>query len=163
MITKLGTFPGDCYSEAFAINSRGQAVGQHFNCDTGSGGSVLWEHGAMFDLNTLIASNSDLQLDNAFAISDRGEIGGFGLPPGCTLDTLCGHAFVLIPRETEHSNEGGCEADASAAQSQSKPGTIKQIATAAMEVSLTAREIEGRVHAGFARKSLFDHIARPIR
>lgn len=27
----------------------------------------------------------------------------------------------------------------------------------------TPREIAGRVHAGFARKSLFDHIARPIR
>jgi probable HAF family extracellular repeat protein len=156
VITKLGAFPGDCYSEAFAINSRGQAVGQHFNCDTGSGGSVLWEHGAMFDLNTLIPANSDLLLDNTFAINDRGEIAGFGLPPSCTLDTLCGHAFVLIPCEKEHPNDDGCEAgNATTAAIQSNPETTKKITTAVMGVSLTPREIAGRVHAGFARKNLF--------
>jgi probable HAF family extracellular repeat protein len=164
VITKLGGFPGDCYSEAFAINSRGQAVGQHFNCDTRSGGSVLWEHGAMFDLNTLIPANSDLLLDNTFAINDRGEIAGFGLPSGCTLDTLCGHAFVLIPCEKEHSNDEGCESeDATAPAIQGNPATTNKIATAAMEVSLTPREIAARIHRGFARKSLFDHTASPIR
>jgi len=118
MITELGTLPGDCYSEAFAINSRGQAVGQSFNCDTGISRSILWEAGAMFDLNTLIPRNSDLQLDNTFAISDRGDIAGFGLPPGCTLDTACGHAFVLIPCDDEHGDDDCSEADAIAPESQ---------------------------------------------
>ena len=111
VITNLGTLPGDCYSEAFAINSSGQAVGQSYNCDTGIARSVLWEDGKVFDLNTLIPHNSDLQLDNTFAISDRGEIAGFGLPSGCSLDTQCGHAFLLIPCDREHSDEEGCEGE----------------------------------------------------
>jgi probable HAF family extracellular repeat protein len=108
VIIDLGTLPGDCYSEAFAINSRGQAVGQSFSCETGIARSVLWEHGSVFDLNILIPRNSDLQLDNTFAISDRGEIAGFGVPSGCSLDTQCGHAFLLIPCDVEHADEDGC-------------------------------------------------------
>lgn len=42
------------------------------------------------------------------------------------------------------------------------PATTNKIATAAMEVSLTPREIAARIR-GFARKSLFDHTASPIR
>ena len=151
VITDLGTLPGDCYSEAFAINSRGQAVGQSFNCDTGIARSILWEEGKMFDLNTLIPPNSDLLLDNTFAINDRGEITGFGVPPGCTMDTLCGHAFVLIPCEKEHSNGDGCAAgNATTAAIQSNPETTKKSTTAVMGVSLTPREIAGRIHARFA-------------
>jgi probable HAF family extracellular repeat protein len=123
VITNLGT--GDCYSEAFAVNASGQTVGQSFSCDTGIGRSVLWEDGVVFDLNALIPHSSDLQLDNTFAISDRGEIAGFGLPSGCSLDTQCGHAFLLIPCDGEHVDLDGCEEESEVAipttQSNSEP------------------------------------------
>jgi probable HAF family extracellular repeat protein len=127
VITNLGSLPGDCYSEAFAVNASGEAVGQSFSCDTGIAHSVLWEHGLIFDLNTLIPRNSDLQLDNTFAISDRGEIAGFGVPSGCSLDTQCGHAFVLIPCDEEHADNDGCEdSDSATTATQDNPAPVKQ-------------------------------------
>ena len=53
----------------------------------------------MVDLNSLIAPGSSLQLTYAVAINERGEIAGFGVPPGCSPPNYgtCGHAYVLIP------------------------------------------------------------------
>jgi probable HAF family extracellular repeat protein len=70
----LGTVAGDCFSEAFAINSSDQVVGFSFSCTLGTTRSFLWEHGSMVDLNTLIPPNSDLLLQETIAISNRGEI-----------------------------------------------------------------------------------------
>jgi probable HAF family extracellular repeat protein len=138
VITNLETLPGDCYSEAFAVNSSGQAVGQSFSCDTGIAKSVLWEDGAVFDLNTLIPHSSDLQLDNTFAISDRGEIAGFGVPSGCSLDTQCGHAFLLIPCDEEHSDADGCEDSESATTTaQNNRAPLNQNSTNVRHGSLT--------------------------
>ena len=53
----------------------------------------------VIDLNTLIPPGADLQLTYAVAINDKGEIAGFGVPPGCAPQDyeLCGHAYVLLP------------------------------------------------------------------
>jgi hypothetical protein len=53
----------------------------------------------MVNLNSLIFGDSSLQLTFAFAINNRGEIAGVGVPAGCKPQDvgLCGHAYVLIP------------------------------------------------------------------
>ena len=53
----------------------------------------------MLDLDKLIAPGSSLKLSHALAITDRGEIVGIGVPPGCprSQDDVCGHAYVLVP------------------------------------------------------------------
>ena len=97
-ITDLGTIDGDSCSDASAINSAGQIVGLSHACDFSSQEAVLWESGEIIDLNTLIPPGSPLFLTRALTINNRGEIGGLGVPPGCNNDTVCGHAFLLIPR-----------------------------------------------------------------
>jgi probable HAF family extracellular repeat protein len=109
--TTLGTLDGDCYSEAWAINSNGQAAGISLSCDQNNWRAFLWEGGSIVDLNSLIPPNSDLQLVNSFDINDRGEIAGLAVPPGCSSkDTkLCGHAFLLIPCDENHPGLQGCD------------------------------------------------------
>jgi probable HAF family extracellular repeat protein len=95
--TNLGTLSGDCASQAYAINSRGQVVGDSFSCDTGQVRTFLWENGEMIDINRMIPPGFTLALTNPLTINERGEIGGFGAPAGCADAELCGHAFLLIP------------------------------------------------------------------
>ena len=130
----LGAVADDCFSEAFAINSRDQIVGQSFSCSSIFLRTFLWEHGSMVDLNALAGTNASLQLVEAFAINDRGEIGGIGVPPGCGnfSDDACGHAFLLIPVCADGSE--GC-ADAPldpvvVAQSRTTSGAPPQAMTA---------------------------------
>jgi probable HAF family extracellular repeat protein len=99
-VRDLGHLPGDCSSEAFAINSRDQVIGTSLACN-GDFRSFLWENGSMADLNTLIPPNSSLFLLETLAINDRGEIAGDGVPSGCNYDGTCGHAHVLIPKKTQ--------------------------------------------------------------
>jgi probable HAF family extracellular repeat protein len=101
----LGTVEGDGCSWSRAINSGGQVVGQSFACDGSTLHAFLSENGSIVDLNKLIPRSSQLQLVDPLSINDRGEIMRIGLPRGCTLamgDAACGHAFVLIPCDTDH-------------------------------------------------------------
>jgi len=111
----LGTFPEDSSSNAYYVNSRGQVVGTsedraHMLIGVGEH-AFLWEgKGTMVDLNTLIQPGASLQLTYAVAINDRGEIAGFGVPPGVLPEEYetKGHAYILIPCDEDHPNVEGC-------------------------------------------------------
>ena len=81
------------------INSKGQIVGQSFSCDTGTARAVLWEEGAIIDLNTLVPANTNLFLADAFNVNNRGEILCQCLPPGVNSQNsdVGGHDCLLIP------------------------------------------------------------------
>jgi probable HAF family extracellular repeat protein len=96
-ITDLGTLEGDCFSQAFAINSKGQIVGESFNCDTNTLRAVLWDKGAIIELDGAIPANSSLQLRETFNINDQGDSVGEGFPVGCNDVNVCGHIFLLVP------------------------------------------------------------------
>jgi probable HAF family extracellular repeat protein len=150
VVTDLGTLPGDCFSQAFAINAEGQVVGQSIACDF-STRSFLWDNGSMVDLNTFVPPGSGLQLVEAVAINDRGEIAGDLVPPSCTgnpqgQDTQCGHAYVLIPCNDEHSDEGGCEDEggSGAFAVQGRPAPVPQNSIR-LQDTLTPRERAARM------------------
>jgi len=103
-VVDLGVLPGDSCSNAYFVNSHGQVVGasenQYFCSILVGQHAFLWQHGGpMMDLNTLIPPGASLDLTYAVAINNRGEIAGFGVPPGCAPEDYetCGHAYVLIP------------------------------------------------------------------
>jgi probable HAF family extracellular repeat protein len=114
IMTDLGTLGGN--SSAAAINSKGQIVG---NSELGAPTSnlphaFLWENGEpMIDLNTLIPANSSLLLVTAFNINDRGEIVGWGAPPGVQDLGFGGRLFVLIPCDKNHA-DNECEDEGTA-------------------------------------------------
>lgn len=95
-MTDLGPLPGDIQSFASAIDEQGDVIGTscdvNFNCR-----AVMWQHGVVVDLNTLIASGSTLSLIGGADINDRGEIAGQGFDPR-TGDTP---AFLAIPNSAE--------------------------------------------------------------
>jgi len=105
-MTDLGVLAGDACSNAYFVNSHGQVVGtsETFAFCTppilSGQHAFLWEDGGpMVDLNTLIPPGASLDLTYAVAINDKGEIAGFGVPPGCAAQDhdFCGHAYLLIP------------------------------------------------------------------
>lgn len=72
---------------ANSINSKGQIVGGLGRCtdnpaDITFFSAFLWERGRpIVDLNTLLAEPSELHIEDAAIINDRGEIGGVGIGP----------------------------------------------------------------------------------
>jgi probable HAF family extracellular repeat protein len=150
-ITNLGTLPGESCSNAYFVNSLGQIVGtseDRTSCVIPTGEhAFLWEHpGPMVDLNTLIPSGSSLQLVFAFAINDRGEIAGAGVPQGCAAQdySTCGHAFVLIPCE---DGDRMCELGWPSATSQTSAAwSMPHSATAAASPALGGRGLLDRIH-----------------
>ncbi|MBZ5616841.1 MAG: hypothetical protein LAO23_22795 [Acidobacteriia bacterium] len=137
--TNLGTLSGDCFSEASVINSKAQVVGRSFNCDTFEDRAFLWENGSMIDLNDKVPSDFPLRLTSAVAINERGEIGGFGAPAGCSDAEVCGRAFLLIP--TGRDDEGTDELI--------RTNSVVNQSVVSTSTGLTGREVAARVHARF--------------
>src|SRR4029077_19992359 len=74
-ITDLEPLTGDCASQAFAINTSGQIVGQSLPCDTSRPRAVVWEtDGTIHDLNALVKQGSGLELTDPKIINDAGAI-----------------------------------------------------------------------------------------
>ena len=89
VLTDLGTL-GGASSDARGLNERGDVVGTAQNA-AGQPRGFLWRNGEMTDLNTLVPSGTGWVLESAAAISEGGQIVGYG--------TLNGkrRAFVLTP------------------------------------------------------------------
>jgi probable HAF family extracellular repeat protein len=147
-ITDLGTLPGDACANAYYVNARGQVVGTSENrdlCSVPTGEhAFLWENdGPMVDLNNLIPVGSSLKLTFAVSINNRGEIAGFGVPAGCSPQDVefCGHAYVLVPCETEDDScVDNAEATTSAALRNSAPILNRAGLVTSPQRSLTTRE-----------------------
>lgn len=76
----LGTlkFPDPSSSEARDVNDLGQVVGWSHAHNTFNRHAFLFEAGLMRDLNDLIAPGSGWELEEAYAINERGQIVGYG-------------------------------------------------------------------------------------
>jgi probable HAF family extracellular repeat protein len=74
----LGTLPNGAISEAYAINDSGQVVGYSYTTSTGSQHAFLYSGGQMYDLNSLIPTDSGWELISAYEINNSGQIVGRG-------------------------------------------------------------------------------------
>jgi probable HAF family extracellular repeat protein len=81
IIADLGVLSGDLVGAALDLNNRGEVVGASVSAPgpaTGNPRAFVWKDGVMTDLNTLVPADSPLYLLTAFALSDSGDIVGFG-------------------------------------------------------------------------------------
>jgi probable HAF family extracellular repeat protein len=92
-MTDLGAAPGDTCSFPESINERDQVVGHSGLCGTPESAyrGTLWEHGAAYSLDALVAPSALSVLDGLY-ISDRGEIVGYGVLPNGDQ-----HVILLVP------------------------------------------------------------------
>jgi probable HAF family extracellular repeat protein len=100
-IMDLGVLPGDTAGTAYSINAKGQVVGQtalciqvrsNDSCNSLAYHAFLWENGSLAGLQDLLVPGSNVTLNNAININDRGEIAGIGVLPSGDQ-----HVFLLVP------------------------------------------------------------------
>jgi probable HAF family extracellular repeat protein len=144
-MTNLGTLDGDCFSQAFAINSEGQVAGQSLPCDGSTPRAVLWDDGQIIDLNVFVPPGSGLLLTDPKIINDAGKIVLAGL-----LSNGDVHSVVLIPCEpSEEDCIDSAEVATSAALSGTAPLALAH--PAATQTNLTPAEIRDRVRSLMAK------------
>jgi probable HAF family extracellular repeat protein len=108
---KILPLSGDSYAIAYAINDRGQVVGQSFGGPEGSR-AFIWQNGKSYDLNAFLPQGSPLYLTYAEGINNRGEITG----AACVLvDGACPTAGAVTPAFLAVPNFDWSDDDASAA------------------------------------------------
>jgi probable HAF family extracellular repeat protein len=88
----LGVLEGDFFSEAFAVNSRGQVVGVSFGGPNGAR-AFLYEGGVLKNLNDLVDIAPDVLL-SAQDINDAGQI------TGRVRDHVSGQVLVFVATPT---------------------------------------------------------------
>ena len=94
-VTNLGILPGDGAAFATGINNRGQVVGSTLNSGGWSRG-FIWQDNVMTDLNTLIPRDSNLFINAASNINERGQISGMAtVLTGPDAGKV--HAILLTP------------------------------------------------------------------
>jgi probable HAF family extracellular repeat protein len=94
-VKNLGILPGDGAAFATGINNRGQVVGSTFNSVGWSRGFV-WQDNVLTDLNTLVPGDSNLFINAASNINERGQISGMATVL-TGPDTGKVHAILLTP------------------------------------------------------------------
>ncbi len=106
IMTDLGTL-GGTFSSASGINNHGQIVGYAMLADGATTHGVVWENGAIYDLNSLVPANSGWQFNGltTFAINDNGQIVGQGSINGHS------HAFRLSDNDGIFGNGGAVITD----------------------------------------------------
>jgi probable HAF family extracellular repeat protein len=90
-IYDLGVLLGHFGSQAFAVNSHGQVVGESRAAFGAEQRAVLYSDGRLWDLNDLIPAHPDWFLLTATDIDDAGRIVGTGYHDGVY------HAFLATP------------------------------------------------------------------
>jgi probable HAF family extracellular repeat protein len=126
-------------SRAYSINSKSQVVGNSRLSDGITIHSFLWERGTMVDLNDLVSPKSDVILIDVNAIADSGEILVNGLPPGCSAEDVCGHAYVMMPDgDCDHDCKGRIAASQNSAARY--PAAMKQ----GSELPITVNQLRSR-------------------
>lgn len=99
VMTDLGVLNGQPCSTAIDVNSNRQVIIDTGICGVGGGPGALWENGTLYDLNTLIPSDSGVTVGDVNFINDRGEIAVTGILPNGDQ-----HDLLLIPADTSDDN-----------------------------------------------------------
>ena len=146
-ITNLGNLPGDCGSNAFAINSRGQITGDSFNCVTGASRPFLWENGHMYGFNIVPPAGTELLYSEPASINDHGVVVGYSF-----LNTGF-QAFLLVPCEQMESCDDAITNSSITTQSDSlqpalNPGKTAQGNLTPAQLALFRVQLNRR-HRGF--------------
>lgn len=147
-MSDLGKLPGDCSSEAVAINASGQIIGNSSPDCVNDGVGVLWnDGGAPVDLNTLVSPASNVNVSFPVYINDRGEIVAHAVLLNGDI-----HAVVLVPCDDNHPNLEGCNYGTVAAAAAAGSAKTPKPSQAATLTNQSSFETAKRFHSLMANR-----------